>query len=91
MLGRATVELQDICNTKENLLVLLTFVQDVKQTFWTKWQHVVSQGLDRVYKWRREQQNLCPGDVVLMKNETAVSKMYHLAQVYFPSESDNLV
>ncbi len=30
---------------------------------------------------------------MLMKNETAVSKMYRLARVYkiFPSESDNLV
>ena len=44
-------------------------------------------------KWRREQRSLRPGDVVLMKNETAVSKMYRLARVYkvFPSETDNLV
>ena len=93
MLGRSTVEVPEVCNTKANLLARLTFVQDVKQTFWTKWHHVVSQGLDRVYKWRREQRNLRPGDVVLMKNETAVSKMYRLARVYkvFPSESDSLV
>ena len=93
MLGRSTIEVPDVCNTKTNLLVRLTFVQDVKQTFWTKWHHVVSQGLDLVYKWRREQRNLRPGDVVLMKNETAVSNMYCLARVYkiFPSESNNLV
>ncbi len=64
------------------MLTLLTFVQDVKQTFYAKWHHMVSQGQEQVYKWRREHGNLRPEDVVLMKNETTVSKMYCLAQVY---------
>ncbi len=33
MQGRSMVEVPDFCNTKAHLLTLLTFIQDVKQTF----------------------------------------------------------
>ena len=53
---------------------------------------MVLQCLDRVYKWRRKQQNLRPGDVAIMKNETTILEctVKHMLQI-FPLESDNLI
>ena len=94
MLGRATAEaprirLEEPVTTEHRL----RFLEELRQSFWNKWQAVIFQGLDRSAKWRHEQQDFRKGDVVLLKSETAAAATYRLALIdcAYPSLSDNKV
>ena len=94
MLGRATAEaprirLEEPVTTEHRL----RFLEELRQSFWNKWQAVIFQGLDRSAKWRHEQQDFRKGDVVLLKSETAAAATYRIALIdcAYPSLSDNKV
>ena len=71
----------------------LQYLEEIRQTFWNKWKAVVFQKLDQSYKWRQEQRDLCVGNVVLLKDETAASSSYRIARVtcVFKSNLDSKV
>lgn len=92
MLGRATVEIPVVKTVDMKLSARLLFVQDLKRAFWNKWFHVVSQGQDRQHKWRTDQRDMRVGDVVLLKDESAISRSFRLARIARTIRStDNLV
>ena len=57
------------------------------------WKAVFFQKLDQSYKWRQEHRDLCIGDVVLLKDETAASSSYRIARItcIFKSNLDSKV
>ena len=59
----------------------LQYLEEIRRNFWNKWRAVVFQRLDQSYKWRQEHHDLCVGDVVLLKDETAASSSYRIARV----------
>jgi transposase InsO family protein len=94
MLGRATAEApRVVAGGFTPLNSRLQYVEEIRREFWNKFRAIVFQGLDRSYRWRREFRDLCTGDVVLLKDETAASASYKIARItrVFNSQADGKV
>jgi hypothetical protein len=94
MLGRATAEApRVVAGGFTPLNSRLQYVEEIRREFWNKFRAIVFQGLDRSYKWRREFRDLCTGDVVLLKDETAASASFKIARItrVFNSQIDGKV
>ena len=94
MLGRATVDTpRVVASSFTPLSSRLQYLEEIRRTFWNKWRAVVFQRLDQSYRWRQELRDICVGDVVLLKDETAASASYRIARVtrVFYSNLDNKV
>ena len=80
--GRATADVPEVQFSHQvNLTRRLRFIQEVKDQFWKKWIVQVFPHLVPCYKWRKEQRNMQPGDVVLIKDESRISNTYKLGKV----------
>ena len=81
LLGRASSEIPQFKYENVTLTRRVKFLQDIVSQFWHKWFIVAFPSLVPNYKWRVQQRNLCVGDVVLMKDESASPGEYKLGQV----------
>ena len=81
LLGRSTPEIPVLVQESTKLTKRLTFLEDLKTQFWDKWFPEAFQKLLPSPKWNHECRNVQVGDIVLMKNESKVTKSYHLGKV----------
>ena len=65
----------------EKFCARLNYVATVESEWWKKWVKEVMPTLLPYTRWKKEQKNLKPGDVVLMRYEGNVKDDYRLAMV----------
>ena len=82
LLGRTSNESPPMeYNEDERFCARLNYVATVETEWWKKWVKEVMPTLLPYTKWKKEQKNLKPGDVVLMRYEGNVKDDYKLAMV----------
>ena len=81
LMGRATNQIPQFKYTNVNLTKRVQFIQDIVNQFWNKWHVVAFPSLVPQYKWRKEERNMCVGDVVLMRDESTSPGVFKLGQI----------
>ena len=69
-----------------------TLQQGIVQNFWKAWSNEYFRQLQTTHKWKQRQENLCVGDVVMMKDGSEFKTHWGMARItkVFPGE-DGLV
>ena len=85
LIGRALEALPDpsfTCNSRDLLLLRhWELCQAIIQHFWKRWSTEYVTNLNRLTKWHNLTRNLCPGDLVLLQEESIVPTKWPLARV----------
>lgn len=82
ILGRASVEVPNVvCDQDAGLTKRMRFIQSVRDEFWKKWFLQVFPHLVPSFRWKKEQRNVRPGDVVLLKDASLLSKKFKMGIV----------
>ena len=81
LMGRATSSIPHFNYSNVNLTRRVRFLQDVVKQFWEKWHVVAFPSLIPQYKWRVQERDMRVGDVVLMRDESALPGDYKLGQI----------
>ena len=83
LLGRATAKIPQgpFCSNNK-LTRRFRFVQETVDEWWNKWVKLVFPSLIPSYRWHKTYRNVCVGDVVLMKEESALTRgLYKIGRV----------
>ena len=89
LMGRATSQIPQFKYTNVSLTKRVKFIQEIVSQFWNKWHIVAFPSLVPQYKWRVQERNMCVGDVVLMKDESASPGVFKLGQISGVRVSDD--
>jgi hypothetical protein len=85
LIGRALEALPDpnFSLTSRDLLLLRRWelCQAIVRHFWKRWFTEYVTSLNRLTKWTEPSRNLCPGDLVLLQEESIVPTKWPLARV----------
>lgn len=70
-----------VCDQDAGLTKRMRFIQSVRDEFWKKWFLQVFPHLVPSFRWKKEQRNVRPGDVVLLKDASLLSKKFKMGIV----------
>lgn len=81
-----------LCSTVNNRK-RWNIIQKITQTYWKQWSNTYLNNLQQRSKWRKPQDNLAVGDLVILRDTGTSSTQWPMARVIevFPSSADNHV